>query len=427
MHDPTGFRFSQRAARTHEQPIGYLMAQAVGNPRLISLAAGLVDYPTLPVDDTRQILDAILADPCRGQIALQYGTTEGLAELREELLKHLANLDGVTPAQLGSADDLLITTGSQQLLFTITDVLVDPGDIVITEWPSYFVYTGALASFGARVRCVEIDDQGLIPEKLDALLGELRRAGELSRVKIVYTCDDHQNPTGITLSETRRRAVLEVVQRYSTDHRILLLEDAAYRELTYEGSAPHTIRRFDESGETVALLQTFSKPFSPGVKTGYGLLPRSLVEAVSLQKGGQDFGSANLVQHLLREAMTRGVYARHVRLLCENYAKKRDAMLSALQEHLGDFEPGTTRWTHPNGGLYVWLTLPERFDTGRSGSLFRRAIDEGVLYVPGVYCYPADEKRTPPRNAMRLSFGVPNLAKIHEGIARLARAIRAMN
>jgi len=214
------------------------------------------------------------------------------------------------------ADDIVVTTGSQQMLFMLTDLIIDPGDIVITEWPSYFVFTGTLESAGAQVRCVDIDDQGMIPEKLDALLAQLTESGDLPRVKMVYTCDYHQNPTGITLSTERRPQILDIVKRYSqhpnADGRILLLEDAAYRELTFEGDPPPSIKKFDTTNEYVALLQTFSKPFSPGLKTGYGLLPQGLVEPVLLQKGNHDFGSNNLSQHLVLAAMKQGVYAEHV-------------------------------------------------------------------------------------------------------------------
>lgn len=421
------FRFSQRAGRTVEQPIGYLMAQAVDNPDVISLAAGLVDYPTLPSEVASKLLGDILSDPKRSKIALQYGTTEGLGDLRRMLLEHMAQLDGVSPTDLdASPDDVVITTGSQQSLFILSDLLVDPGDIVITAWPSYFVYTGALTSFGARVRCVEMDDQGMAPAALERVLGEIAAAGELERVKIVYVCSYHQNPTGLTLAEDRRPKLLDIVKRFSRGHRILLLEDAAYRELTYAGQAPPSIKRWDAENRYVALAQTFSKPFAPGLKTGYVLLPRDLVEPMLLQKGSHDFGSVNLVQHLLAEAMRQGAYAEHVKLLCDHYTHKRDAMLGALDEHLGDFEPGATRWTHPTGGLYVWLTLPDRFDTGRGGKLFDRAISEGVLYVPGAFCYPADATRTVPRHHMRLSYGTANIDQIREGIARLGRAIRAV-
>lgn len=419
------FPLSQRARRTTEQPIAYLMVQAVSNPGLISLAAGLVDYDSLPVPESAELLGAMLADPAMGKVALQYGTTQGLADLRRAMLEHVAALDGVSPTELDlSPDDVVITTGSQQLLFVLTDLLVDPGDIVITEWPSYFVYTGTLESAGAEVRAVDIDEDGMIPEKLEAVLGDIADEGRLNRVKIVYTCDYHQNPTGITLSAERRPALLDIVRRYSPDHRILLLEDAAYRELTYEGESPRSIKSYDTSNQFVALAHTFSKPFAPGLKTGFGLLPRDLVEPVLLQKGNHDFGSNNLSQHLLMAAVKNGVYAQHVRVLCEAYTAKRDAMLEALDEHLGDDRKGETHWTHPTGGLYIYLTLPDDADTSRSGELFQRALKEGVLYVPGEYCYGPDATRTAPRNTMRLSFGVPTVEKIREGIARLARAIR---
>lgn len=422
------FPLSERAIRTTEQPIGYLMAQAVANPNVISLAAGLVDYESLPVPRSASLLHDLLSDPTLGRIALQYGTTAGLAELRQLLLDHLLALDDIDADDINvTADDVVVTTGSQQMLFMLTDLLIDPGDIVITEWPSYFVYTGTLESAGAQVRCVDIDDEGMIPEKLAEMLGDLAASGDLTRVKMVYTCDYHQNPSGITLSADRRPQVLEIVKRYSqhpsAGGRILLLEDSAYRELTFEGSPPPSIKKYDTTNEYVALLQTFSKPFSPGLKTGYGLLPKGLAEPILLQKGNHDFGSNNLAQHLLLAAMKQGVYDEHVAFLCKTYAAKRDAMLTALDELMGEMEG--VSWTKPTGGLYVYLTLPERFDTSRSGKLFQAALDEGVLYVPGNYCYGPDATRTVPRNTMRLSFGVPTPDQIHEGIARLARAVAA--
>lgn len=425
----TGFGLSRTAARSRRQPISYLMAQAVDHPELISLAAGLVDYETLPSAQTAELLGPMLAEPARARAALQYGTTQGLATLRDALLEHLAKLDGVSPASLGSADDVVISTGSQELLYLITQVLVDPGDIVITGWPSYFVYTGTLEAAGAKVRCVDMDAEGVIPEALEELLADLDRQGQLGRVKIVYLVTYHQNPTGISLDSRRKPAVLEAVRRFSerAGHRILLLEDAAYRELTFEGTPAKSLRSCDPEGLYVAVLQTFSKPFSPGMKTGYGLLPADLVGPVLLQKGNIDFGSSNLMQHLLLEAMRGGQYASHVRELCSAYAEKRDAMLDALAKHLGDFHtPTDTHWTHPSGGLYVFLTLPGHIDTGDAGELFARCIDEGVLYVPGEYCFGPDPTRTRPGSTIRLSYGVADAEAIREGIARLARALRAV-
>lgn len=420
------FSLSDRARRTTAQPIGYLITTALRQPNLISLAAGLVDYDTLPGEELAQISAELLADAAQARKSLQYGTTEGLAELRHLLLEHMAKLDGLTSGDDldASPDDVVITTGSQQLLYILTDILVNPGDIVITEWPSYFVYTTALRTFGADVRCVETDDDGVLPDSLEAVLTQIARDGQLGRVKIVYICDYHQNPTGNTLAAERRPVILDIIRRFSMEHRILLIEDAAYRELTYEeGGVPPSIKRYDEDNRYVALLQTFSKPFSPGLKTGYGLLPRDLVEPVLLQKGSHDFGSTNLAQHLLLHAMRSGAYHEHVKVLCEAYRRKRDAMLAALDKQLGSLDGAN--WTRPRGGLYVWLTLPDHVDTGRESMLFGRAIAEGVLYVPGAFCYPDQAGRAVPTNHMRLSFGVTTESQIHEGVKRLARAIRA--
>ena len=403
------------------------MAQGVNNPDVISLAAGLVDAETLPTTEVLAVLEGILSHDDTARAALQYGTTEGVADLRQVLLEHLADLDALAAEDwAATADDVLITSGSQQLLFMLADVLIDPGDIVVTGWPSYFVYTGTLTAAAAEVRCVEMDDAGIRPEALEALLEELSAAGQLHRVKMVYLCTYHQNPTGITLSADRKEAVFELVRRFSKNHRILLLEDAAYRELTCEGDPPVSFKYFDRDNRHVALLQTFSKPFAPGLKTGYGLLPRDLVDPIVLQKGNHDFGSSNLCQHLLLAAMRQGVYQRHVAMLRERYAAKRDAMLAALDEHLAPLAGGRVRWTRPTGGLYVYVTLPEEIDTGPDGELFARALAEGVLYVPGEYCYAPDPTRTVPGHMLRLCYGVPAIDKIRLGVERLARAIRSL-
>ncbi len=419
------FLLAGRGQRCHEQPISYLMAEAVGNPALISLAAGLVDYDTLPGPETAELATRILADADHAKIALQYGTTDGLKSLRKRLLDHMAALDGETAESLNAhIEQLVVSTGSQEMLFLLADILLDPGDIVLTGWPSYFVFTGTLESAGARVRAIEMDEEGIIPNALEQRLADLDAAGELSRVKMLYLVTYHQNPTGITLAADRKPAILDIVRRYSRDHRILILEDAAYRELTYEGTPPPSFRKFDRAGEYTAVLQTFSKPFAPGLKTGYGLLPRELIAPLTVQKGNIDFGSANLCQHLLDEAMATGLYTHHLTRLCRAYAEKRDTMLNALNKHLGELDGAS--WTHPTGGLYVWLTLPESMDTGRHGELFRRAIDEGMLYVPGEFCFGPDETRRKPTNTIRLSYGIARLEAIEEGIARLARAIRSL-
>ena len=420
------FTLSDRAARTIDQPIGFLITAALANPNLISLAAGLVDFETLPTRETKQLIQELLSDDEVGRARLNYGPSLGLTALRQELIKHLAKLDGQTVEQFGiGPEQVVVSNGSQQVLALLTEVLVTPGDIVITAWPSYFVYSGVLVTAGAQVRCVDTDDNGMIPEQLEKVLREIEAAGQLDRVKIVYVVSYHDNPTSLTLSEDRRPKLLDIVKRFSKRQRILLMEDAAYRELTFEGQPPRSIRYYDPKLEHVALLQTFSKPFAPGFKVGYGILPMELVDKVGLIKDNFDFGTANLNQHTVLRAMTSGLYDRHVVMLQKRYHAKAKAMLEALQKHLGDYAKGDLHWTHPRGGLYVWLTLPSDYDTARDSPFFKKCVHEGVLYVPGAYCYGPDPTRKAPKNTLRLSFGTVALEKISEGIRRLATAIRS--
>lgn len=417
------FGFSEKARRTLSPPISYLMAEGVTNPHLISLAAGLVDYESLPVQRFREAAQRLLADEARGRIALQYGTTEGLLELREAMLSHLEQLEGKPRAALGlSARETLVTSGSQQMLQLLTDVLVDPGDIVITAAPTYFVYTGVLQAAGARVLSSPADAGGMRTDMLRRRLEECRARGELHRVKIIYVVSYSDNPTGVSVAAARRPEFVELAREFSRDHRILVIEDAAYRELRYDGMRPPSIKSYDAGNRHVALTMTFSKSFSAGCKIGYSFLPADLVQPVLEQKGNHDFGSTNVLQHVLAELVRSGEYAAHVREVQRAYRRKRDAMLAALERELGGV-PGVN-WTRPNGGLYVWMTLPDGLDTRRGGRLFRRCLDAGVLYVPGEHCF-AEAEGGVPQNHLRLSFGVARPEEIETGIRRLAGCIRA--
>jgi 2-aminoadipate transaminase len=420
---PSAVPLSKQALRTADQPISYFMKQAIENPHLISLAAGLVDQESLPAAEVEEALAQILSQPQAARAALQYGTTQGYAPLRERLLGHALALDGVNPADRGlSAADVVITTGSQQLLYLLGQLLVDPGDLVITEAPSYFVYQGTLASLGAQVRTVPMDDDGLDTDALEAMLQDLDRTGELERLRMIYVCDYFQNPTGLTLSLPRRRHLLELARHYSRRHRLLILEDAAYRELRYDGADVPSIKSLDTDNTHVILAMTFSKPCAPGLKTGYGILPRDLAGPLLRLKGNHDFGSNNFTQHLLDRLLESGAYARHVAELRRVYRKKRDALLAALEQEFGA-EPGV-HWTHPEGGLYVWLTFPPAVDAGPDGPLMEAALREGVLYVPGQFCYVNGANGPLPTNEARLSFGVAFPEQLREGVRRLARAYR---
>src|SRR3954470_7507647 len=414
---------SAKARRTPESPISHFMELALGNPHLISLAAGMVDGASLPAGPVAGAVADLLADPASARAALQYGTTQGYAPLVRQVVKQVAALDGRTPEQFGvTTKDVLVTTGSQQVLYMLGELLLDPGDIVITESPSYFVFHSVLAGTGARVLTVPMDDDGMITTELVRLLDRLDRAGELSKVKLIYTVDSFQNPTGLTLSADRRRHLVEIVKRYADRQRILILEDAAYRELRYEGDEIMSVKSFDPENQFVVYAGTFSKPCAPGLKTGYALMPTELVEPLIRMKGNHDFGSNNLSQHIICKLLTSGAYATHVEYLRGVYRKKRDAMVAALDMEFGDL-PGAS-WTRPKGGMFVWLTLPPEIATSPDSPFLKAALKEGVLYIPGEFGHVAETGELPTSEA-RLSFGDANVEQIREGVRRLRRAADA--
>jgi 2-aminoadipate transaminase len=399
------------------------MAKTLARPDLISLAAGFVDYESLPVEPTTTALDHILADPALARAALQYGTTIGYTPLRQAILDRTLLADHATAAELRmSLEQVVLTAGSNQLLYLVGDVLLDPGDIALSGSPSYFVYLATLANLGARTIGVATDADGLIPEALDEELARLDGRGELPRVKAVYVTSYYDNPTGSTVSADRRAALVEVVQRWSRHQQIYLIEDAAYRELRYYGEDLPSLRSFDPAGETVVAVGSFSKSYSPGIRVGWGILPERLLGPVLAEKGNLDFGSPNFSQILVATVLGEGLYDRHVARLRETYRVKLDAMLAAAEEFLTPI--GGVSWIRPAGGLYLWLKLPERIDTGLDGSLFRRAVDEGVLYVPGEDCFP-QEGCPREKNHLRLSFGIQCAESIRRGMEAMGRAVSA--
>jgi 2-aminoadipate transaminase len=416
---------SASARRVGDSPISELMARALANPDIISLAAGFVDHASLPIPATASVTSAMLSDTAEGRRALQYGTTRGDKSLRRRLIDFLERDEGVEPGQFAPLlDRILVTTGSQQLLYLVAEALIDPGDIVLVESPTYFVFLGVLQTFGARVIGVDIDEGGLRTDALEARLAELESRGELDRVKLIYTVSEHSNPTGLSLEPERRGALVRIAREWSRTHRIFILEDAAYRGLTYEAADTPSVWSLDPSHETVILARTFSKTFSPGLKMGFGLLPDSLYGTIHALKGNHDFGSSHYTQQMLERVVAEGHYEEQIERLRQVYSRKLQAMLHALEEHFGSRTP-EIRWTHPRGGLYVWLSLPSDVDTGHDGAFFARCVEEGVLYVPGIYAYP-DPTGTCPRSDARLSFGVTSETGIAEGIRRMARALDAV-
>ncbi|HVU87157.1 MAG TPA: PLP-dependent aminotransferase family protein [Pirellulales bacterium] len=413
---------SRRAISAANQPISELMHKALAHPELISLAAGFVDQVTLPVEETQQAIAAVLGDTRRGQAALQYGAPAGYLPLREAVLGLLHENDGDALAgQHIAVDQVLMTAGSNELLHLLVDTLCNPGDIVLCTEPTYFVFLGILHNIGARPIGIATDEHGLIPEALEEELARLEAAGELGRVKALYVVSYFDNPSTRTLAEERRGPVVEIIKRWSRRGTIRIIEDAAYRELRYEGADVPSLRSFDTEGDTVILTETFSKSYSPGLRVGWGILPRDLIEPVANQKGNIDFGAPNFSQHVMTAVIEAGLLRPQIEKLREHYREKLRASLAACERFLGPL-PGVT-WERSTGGIYVWLRLPEEIETGPSGTLFDHAVEEGVLYVPGEYFY-CDPARYGGANTIRLCYAVQPVERIERGIEALARAIR---
>lgn len=410
---------SQLARRTPEPAISWLMKLTLENPGMVSLAAGFTDNASLPLADVHDLLEQVLASPRLGRPALQYGSTVGDPLLRELTAAHIAGSDRL-PARICSAANTVITHGSQQLLYIATEALCDPGDIVLVEDPTYFVYLGITASHGLRCRGIRLEADGLDLAHLESVLEQLKRSGDLARVKMLYLVTYFQNPTGRTTSFAKKKAALELLRRYerAAGHPIYLLEDAAYRELRFVGEDEKSALAGDFP-ERVLYAGTYSKPFASGARVGFGILPPDVFAAVARIKGNHDFGTANLLQQLLGRALATGAYARHLPTLRERYAAKAKRMTDAIRKHF----PAGVEWAQPDGGLYVWAKAG-RMRTGVKSKFFAASLKSEVLYVPGELCYCADAARRKPDTEMRLSFGGAKDADIPRGIERLGAVLR---
>jgi len=430
---------SKMGQRTPEPPISWLMHAALSRPKLISLAAGFTDNASLPVAGARTALNQVFRSPKTGQPALQYGITAGNPALRKLTAEHLRKLDwGGTPCrrpknqgrrhavppEIYSFERLLISSGSQQLLYMTTEALCDEGDIVLVEDPTYFVYLSILQSRGLRARAVRLERDGFDLAHLERVLQSLRRNGELRRVKLFYLVSYFQNPTGVTTSFGKKCGLLKLLKKFerAAGHPIYLLEDAAYRGLRFAGNDVPSALAVPGAAERVIYAGTFSKPFATGVRVGYGILPKPLFTAMKHIKGNHDFGTSNLLQHLVARALASGIYGRHVARLQKRYAQKARVMKLAIKKHF----PSAVEWWEPEGGLYFWARLPRGLATGMKSKVFSTALKNDVLYVPGELCYADDPARRKPNHEMRISFGSASEKDIREGIKRLGNVLRKL-
>jgi len=361
---------------------------------VISFAGGLPSPDVFPANDFRSACMHVLEE--HGPEALQYGTTEGFTPLRQMIARH-AKRYGIT----AGPENILITCGSQQALDLIGKVFIDPGDQIIVEKPTYLGALQAWNAYEADFLGVPIDSEGI---RLDELEQALEAGG-----KFVYLMPNFQNPTGITLSLERRKRIVELVAK----HEVPLIEDDPYGQLRYEGK--HITPLFALDGPDVIYLSTFSKIISPGLRLGWMVAPPDIIHRLVQAKQGTDLHTSTLIQMVVYEISHGGFLDRQVRAIRSVYRERRDSMLSAMKKY---FPAGVT-WTQPQGGLFLWVTLPALLD---SAEVLREALKEKVAFVPGASFY-ADGSGA---NTMRLNFSYPKPTIIEEGIHRLAKVLKLM-
>lgn len=371
----------------------------VQNPEVISLAGGMPDPTTFPTEELNEVVKQILAK--NSACALQYSSTEGLTELREFILNWLDEAK-----EKAGLDNIMITSGSQQGLDLVSKVLLDPGDTLIVELPSYLAALNAFRSYGGEMAGIPMDDEGMQIDILEETLAKLKNDGK--KVKFIYTISNFQNPAGVTMSLARRKKILEVAKKYE----VLILEDNPYDKLRFEGEPIPSIYSLDNEGYVIS-LGTFSKILCPGLRLAWILGNKEIIDKLVIMKQATDLCTTVLNQLIAYEYCCQNDIDKNIESNVEIYRRKRNAMLEALDKYF----PVEVTWTKPQGGFFVFATLPEYIDTGE---MFKEAIEENVAYVPGGPFF-ADGKG---QNTMRLSFCFPSVEDIDEGIKRLGKIIK---
>src|SRR5437588_4597384 len=313
-------------------------------PEVISLAGGWPDTSTFPPDSYAALMRTVATESCSR--ALQYGPTEGFALVKACIVQVMR-----AEAMEADEDELLVTTGGQQVIDLVCKTLLDPGDVVVCEAPTYPGAVPTFSSYQARLVQITMDRDGMRTDELETTLDELERDGH--RPKFIYTVPNFHNPAGVTLSLERRHELV----RIASERELLVLEDNPYGLLRYESEPLPTLRSLDR--EFIVYAGTFSKILSPGVRLGWACAPAPVLAKMNLGKQAADLCSSSISQYFVSAYFDSGPWENYVRSLIEIYRRRRDVMLDALAEHF----PREAEWTHPQGGLFIWATLPDYIDT----------------------------------------------------------------
>ena len=389
------------AARTRVMKSSVMrdMMAITERPDVISLAGGQPDTSTFPPESYAALMGRV-ADESTAR-ALQYGPTEGMAAVKDCIVEVMATEDmRVDPA------DVLVTTGGQQVIDLMCKTFIDPGDVVVAEAPTYPGAVPSFMAYQADVVQVPMDADGMRVDELETLLDRLEADGR--RPKFVYTVPSFQNPAGVTMSHARRRRLVSIAHA----RELLVLEDNPYSLLRYEGEPAPTLQSLD-GGNFVVYLGTFSKILSAGIRLGWAVAPAPILDKMNLGKQGVDLCSSSMTQLFVAEYFAHGRWMDYVGSLRDLYRRRRDAMLDALAEHF----PREAEWTYPQGGMFLWATLPDYIDTT---DLLARALGEKVAFVPGRAAYVDGRGGS----SMRLNFSGSGEDDIREGIRRIGKVVR---
>jgi 2-aminoadipate transaminase len=376
-------------------------------PEVISLAGGLPDTTTFPPELYAKLMARVAAESTAR--ALQYGPTGGMAVVMEGIVKVMEAEDTVV-----DAEDVIVTTGGQQVIDLVCKTLIDPGDVIVAEAPTYPGAVPTFSAYEADVVQIEMDEEGMPIDALEETLDALQAGGR--RPKFIYTIPNFQNPGGVTMSLERRQRLVEVAR----ERELLILEDNPYGLLRYEGEPLPTLYSLDASNagrggasDLVIYLGTFSKILSPGLRLGWAVAPRPVLEKLNLGKQGADLCSSPVTQLFVAAYLDEQDWMGYIQTLRDLYRKRRDTMLEALEKHFGE----QARWTKPQGGLFIWATLPPYIDTT---DLLARALEsENVAFVPGRAAYMDGRGAS----SMRLNFAGIREQDIREGIGRIGKVV----
>ena len=391
-------RFSERASFMRPSEIRALFAVA-SRPEIVSLAGGMPNLSALPMEMFSDVVSKLVRE--NGQEALQYGSGQGHPKLREQICDIMA-LEGIR----AHPDDVIVTTGSQQALDLISRIFIDPHDVVLVEAPSYVGALGTFQQYEADVVHVEMDNDGLIPVRLREAITSMKSAGK--RIKFLYLIPNYQNPAGVTLTPERRTEILDICR----EEKIFVVEDNPYGLLGFNGPAPDAMRA--EDSENVIYLGSFSKTIAPGFRVGWALVPQALKEKLVIAAESSILCPSNFAQLAISGYLADQPWREQIKEFCKLYMARRDAMQESLEKY---FPEGVT-WTHPEGGFYFWVTLPEGIDTK---AMMPKAIAAKVAFVPGTAFY-ADGFGS---RSMRLSYCYPTPERIRDGVKALSVVVKA--